>query len=132
MRYMLLIYASEEDYSQMTSEEHVAIMQGHGAFAQEAMQRGILLGGAPLQPISAARTVQVRKGKTPASFKVQYPTDAGLKCLYTATGTVQEVFLICSDAEAAGRWLRDAGIASFADVKSTCRPLSRISPSSAL
>jgi len=64
MRYMLLIYASEEDYSQMTSEEHVAIMQGHGAFAQEAMQRGILLGGAPLQPISAARTVQVRKGKT--------------------------------------------------------------------
>jgi len=64
MRYMLLIYASEEDYSQMTSEEHTAIMQGHGAFAQEAMQRGILMGGAPLQPTSTARTVRVRKGKT--------------------------------------------------------------------
>ena len=64
MRYMLLIYASEEDYSQMTSEEHAAIMQGHGAFAQEAMQRGILMGGAPLQPTSTARTVRVRKGKT--------------------------------------------------------------------
>jgi len=61
---MLLIYASEEDYSQMTSEEHTAIMQGHGTFAQEAVQRGILMGGAPLQPTSTARTVRVRKGKT--------------------------------------------------------------------
>ena len=64
MRYMLLIYASEEDYSQMTSEEHTAIMQGHGTFAQEAVQRGILMGGAPLQPTSTARTIRVRKGKT--------------------------------------------------------------------
>jgi hypothetical protein len=36
---------------------------------------------------------------------VQYPTTAGLKCLYTATGTVQEVFLICSDSEATRTWL---------------------------
>jgi hypothetical protein len=64
MRYMLLIYASEEDYSHMTSAEHSTIMQGHGTFAQEAMQRGILMGGAPLQPISTARTVRIRKGKT--------------------------------------------------------------------
>ena len=49
--------------------------------------------------------IKVRRGKTPPSFKIQYPTDAGLKCLYTATGTVQEVFLICSDAEAAKQWL---------------------------
>jgi hypothetical protein len=64
MRYMLLIYASETDYSHMTSEEYAAIMQGHGTFAQEAMQRGILMGGAPLQHTSTARTVQARKGKT--------------------------------------------------------------------
>lgn len=49
--------------------------------------------------------IKVRRGKTPASFKIQYPTPAGLKCLFTATGTVQEVFLICSDTEAARRWL---------------------------
>ena len=64
MRYMLLIYASEADFSHMTSEEHAAIMQGHSTFAQEAMQRGILMGGAPLQATSIARTVRVRKGKT--------------------------------------------------------------------
>jgi hypothetical protein len=51
--------------------------------------------------------IKVRRGKTPPSFKVQYPTDAGLKGLYTGTGTVQEVFLVCSDSAAARRWLLD-------------------------
>ena len=54
--------------------------------------------------------IKVRRGKTPASFKVQYPTEAGLKCLYTGTGTVQEVFLICTDAPAAKEWLVSAGV----------------------
>src|SRR5438876_7360361 len=49
--------------------------------------------------------IKVRRGKTPPSFKIQYPTDAGLKCLYTGTGTVQEVFMICSDSDAATKWL---------------------------
>jgi hypothetical protein len=64
MRYMLFIYASETDYVQMTSKERSAIMRSHGNFAQEAMQRGILMGGAPLQPTSTARTIRVRNGKT--------------------------------------------------------------------
>ncbi|HEV7298118.1 MAG TPA: DUF2103 domain-containing protein [Tepidisphaeraceae bacterium] len=49
--------------------------------------------------------IKVRRGKTPPNFKIQYPTEAGLKCLYTGTGTVQEVFLICSDAPLTVRWL---------------------------
>ena len=36
------------------------------------------------------------------TLKVQYPTPAGLKCLYTSTGTVQEVFLICADEGCGG------------------------------
>lgn len=56
--------------------------------------------------------IKVRRGKTPPSFKIQYPTQAGLKCLYTATGTVQEVFLICSNIEAAKAWLFEEEIAS--------------------
>jgi len=55
--------------------------------------------------------IKVRRGHTPPSFKIQYPTQAGLKCLYTATGTVQEVFLICSDLDAAKAWLVAAQIA---------------------
>jgi hypothetical protein len=59
--------------------------------------------------------IKVRRGKTPPGFKVQYPTDAGLKCLYMGTGTVQEVFLICTDASAARQWLIETGIASAGD-----------------
>ncbi len=55
--------------------------------------------------------IKVRRGKTPASFRVQYPTPAGLKCLFNSTGTVQEVFLICSNAEEAKKWLIGHGIA---------------------
>ena len=55
--------------------------------------------------------IKVRRGKTPALFKVQYPTPAGLKCQFVSTGTVQEVFLICSDTEAARKWLWESGIA---------------------
>ena len=56
--------------------------------------------------------IKVRRGKTPPNFRVQYPTDAGLKCLYNGTGTVQEVFLICADAEQAKAWLTEQGIAT--------------------
>lgn len=55
--------------------------------------------------------IKVRRGKTPPNFKVQYPTEAGLKCLYTGTGTVQEVFLICSDSTQTRIWLIAEGIA---------------------
>ena len=55
--------------------------------------------------------IKVRRGKTPPNFKVQYRTSAGLKCLYTGTGTVQEVFLICTDNDAAAKWLVEQEIA---------------------
>ena len=56
--------------------------------------------------------IKVRRGHGGLSFKVQYPTPAGLKCLFTGTGTVQEVFLICTDAPAARQWLLDDTIAT--------------------
>jgi hypothetical protein len=55
--------------------------------------------------------IKVRRGHTPPSFKIQYPTEAGLKCQFNGTGTVQEVFLICSDTDAAKRWLMEQKIA---------------------
>src|SRR5712672_2806889 len=64
MRYVLLIYGSEAVTAGMTQEEHNALMLGHAAFAQEAQQRSLLTGGAPLQPTSTATTVRVRNGKT--------------------------------------------------------------------
>lgn len=56
--------------------------------------------------------IKVRRGHTPPAFRIQYPTQAGLKCLYNGTGTVQEVFLICSDMEGAKAWLIEQQIAN--------------------
>ncbi len=56
--------------------------------------------------------IRTRRGKTPPSFKVQYATSSGLKCLYTGTGTVQEVFLVCADERAVRSWLVEQGIAA--------------------
>jgi len=53
--------------------------------------------------------IKVRRGKTAKELKLQYQTAAGLKCLYIGTGTVQEVFLICSDAPKTIQWLTDEG-----------------------
>jgi hypothetical protein len=64
MRYVLLIYGSEEDSARMTEEERAALMQAHFAFANETLKRGLLTGGAPLQPTNTAKTIQVRHGKT--------------------------------------------------------------------
>ncbi|HET6246953.1 MAG TPA: DUF2103 domain-containing protein [Tepidisphaeraceae bacterium] len=55
--------------------------------------------------------IKVRRGHTAPSFRIQYPTAAGLKCQFNGTGTVQEVFLICNDAEKTRQWLVAAGIA---------------------
>lgn len=50
--------------------------------------------------------IKVRRGKTPSEFRIQYPTESGIKCLFTSTGTVQEVFLVCSDQDKALAWLK--------------------------
>lgn len=64
MHYVLLIYGSEADYARMTQEERAAMMQAHYSFANEVQKRGLLTGGAPLQPTSTATTIRVRNGKT--------------------------------------------------------------------
>ncbi|MGC4032571.1 MAG: hypothetical protein QM754_12730 [Tepidisphaeraceae bacterium] len=71
------------------------------------------------QPHRAGR-IKVRRGKGDRAFKVQYTADqrgdsTGLKCQYLGPGTVQEVFLICTDAAAARQWLIDSGIATGPD-----------------
>ena len=68
----------------------------------------ILLRCAQVSRIVPGR-IKTRKG-TSRGFKLQYPTDAGLKCLYSAPGTVQEVFLICNDQQGAAQWLEASGL----------------------
>lgn len=60
--------------------------------------------------------IKTRRGKGDRAFKVQYDTGkTGLKCLYVGPGTVQEVFLICTDPAAAEKWLIDQQIATVGE-----------------
>lgn len=54
--------------------------------------------------------ITVKRGSSERFFKVQYPTEAGLKCLYVTPGTVQEVFVVCSDPAAVQAWLLTSGL----------------------
>jgi hypothetical protein len=56
--------------------------------------------------------IRVRRGRTPSRLRIQYPTGAGLKCIYAGAGAVQEVFVICTDVAKARQWLLDSGIAA--------------------
>jgi len=50
--------------------------------------------------------ITTRRGKTPKNFKVQYKTNTGLKCLFTGTGTIQEVFVVTDQPEKADEWIQ--------------------------
>lgn len=70
----------------------------------EDLSKRILKDCAHVQRIVPGR-ISRRKGRGVAEFKVQYPTPAGLKCIYLRSGATQEVFLICSDLSQAQEWL---------------------------
>jgi hypothetical protein len=64
MRYMLLIYGNEAAEANLNEAEQMQMFEAHIAYAREMREKGIMLGGDPLLPTSAATTVRVRNGKT--------------------------------------------------------------------
>lgn len=63
MRYMILIYANEAADASMSPEELQAQFQAHIAYARDMGEQGVMKGGDPLLPTSAATTVRRRDGK---------------------------------------------------------------------
>src|SRR5213594_745886 len=64
MEYMLLIYMDESQAAGVAPEQLEEHADAFGAYVRELMDRGVIRGGAPLQPQSVATTVKVRDGKT--------------------------------------------------------------------
>ncbi len=62
MRYMMLIYGTEETI-QPSEAEQAAVMAAYNAFGEAASARGALLSGEALYPVSSATTVRLREGK---------------------------------------------------------------------
>ena len=64
MRYVMMIYVSEDTIMNMPNEERQSYMQGYAEFHTDVNQRGIWDGGAPLQAIANTTTVRIRDGET--------------------------------------------------------------------
>lgn len=60
----MLIYTSEEEAYNFTPEDVENHAAAFGAYVRELMERGVLRGGAPLQPTSSSTQVKVRDGTT--------------------------------------------------------------------
>ncbi|QDU90729.1 YCII-related domain protein [Pirellulimonas nuda] len=60
MKYMLLIYSSEDCY---TPEERSACMEESTAICHELAARGQWIASSPLHPVATATSVRVRSGK---------------------------------------------------------------------
>jgi hypothetical protein len=63
MKYMLLIYGNEAAGADMSPEQQQAMFAAHNAYSQEMIASGVMRGGDPLVPTSAATSVRVRDGK---------------------------------------------------------------------
>jgi hypothetical protein len=60
---MLLIYGNESNEAALPEAERMEMYQAHIAYAQDLVQKGVMLAGDPLLPTSAATTVRARGGK---------------------------------------------------------------------
>lgn len=63
MRYMMLIYDNEALAESQSEAEQQAVFAEYGVFTQEVREKGVLEGGDPLLPTTAATTVRVKNGK---------------------------------------------------------------------
>ena len=64
MKYMLLIYHSEQSWGDLTEQEKQKIYGEYRRFTEEIMGNGNHLGGSELHPTSMATSVRVRDGQT--------------------------------------------------------------------
>ena len=67
MQYLLLIYGDEAHWAGLSKEESDAIFDEYRTFTEAIAAQGIMQGGAALTPVSTARTVRVREGRSTVS-----------------------------------------------------------------
>jgi hypothetical protein len=63
MQYMLLIYAQEDGWENLSEQERESMMERYGDFTAELRAASAMLAGDRLQPIASATTVRVRDGE---------------------------------------------------------------------
>jgi hypothetical protein len=67
VQYLLLIYGDEAFWEGLSKDQAEAILAEYRSFTESITAQGIFQGGAPLTPVSTARTVRVRDGRATVS-----------------------------------------------------------------
>lgn len=63
MKYLLLIYHAERDWSAKSEKQRQDMYAEYGKFTQEIQASGNFLAGSELAPVTTATSVRVRNGK---------------------------------------------------------------------
>jgi hypothetical protein len=64
VQYLALIHGDESGWEAASEADIAAVMEEYGAFAREAGEAGVLVGGHELDSTTTATTVRVRDGET--------------------------------------------------------------------
>jgi hypothetical protein len=64
MQYLLMVYAQESGWVNMTKEQQQQGMAAYMAYGEELRKSGVLKGSNRLQPIATAKTVRLANGKS--------------------------------------------------------------------
>ena len=64
MKYLLLIYSSEQAFQSMSDEAKQQGLAAYGAYVEALTKAGVLAGSNRLRPVNTASTVRVANGKT--------------------------------------------------------------------
>jgi hypothetical protein len=64
MKYLLLIYENEADFTKASEAEQGKIFQEYFDYSVRIRKAGKYISGEALQPVSSATTVKIRDGKT--------------------------------------------------------------------
>jgi hypothetical protein len=63
VKYILLIYGDEREWTSMSEEEMAKVYQAHGAYSEAMVAAGVMRGGYELQPVATATSVRFTDGK---------------------------------------------------------------------
>lgn len=63
MKYMILIYADENGWAQMSPDEQTQAYGAYMAYSEALVAAGKMVSGDELKPVATAKTIAVRDGK---------------------------------------------------------------------
>lgn len=108
MKYLMLIYGAESHIDAMSPEQKQDYFAQFGPYTQDLIKAGVLRGGDPLLPTSAATSVKLRNSKTITTHGPFAETTEQLLGFYT---------IECQSLDEATIWAAQCPTAQFGTIE---------------